>query len=101
MKDHLQRFLSDIQPFDMLDEEELNTVARALTKVHYTRDMVLFVQNKTVVDHVYIVLEGKLERYIVEDGQKTLQDELGEKAVYGALSILFNKGLAISTIRCV
>ena len=101
MKDHLQRFLSDIPPFDQLDEEELNGLARALTKVHYTRDMVLFVQNKTVVDHVYIVLEGKLERYILEDGQKTLQDHLGEKAVYGALSILFNKGLAISTIRCV
>src|SRR6056297_831371 len=101
MTDHLPRFLSEIPPFNLLSENELNAVSQALSKVHYSRGMVIFVQNKTVVDHVYIVLEGKLERYILEDGQKKLQDILEEKSVYGALSILFNKGLAISTIRCV
>lgn len=98
MNEPLARFLSAVPPFDILPEDQVRDTARLLFKVHYFRDMVLFVQDKTIVNHVYILMEGRLERYILEGGKKIVQGELGEKDIYGALSILFNKGIAISTV---
>ncbi|MFW6082047.1 MAG: DUF294 nucleotidyltransferase-like domain-containing protein [Desulfosalsimonas sp.] len=99
MNSQLIDFLASVPPFDVLPEHELRKTARDLSKSHRYRDMVLFVQNKTVLSFVYILLEGKLEKYIQEDDQKTLDGTLEEKSIYGGLSILFNKGISIRTVQ--
>ncbi|MBS0013399.1 MAG: CBS domain-containing protein [Desulfobacterales bacterium] len=99
MSSSLFDFLSTVPPFDLLPEHELRKAAQELTKSHRYRDMVLFVQNKTVLNYVYILLEGRLEKYIQDGDKKTLDGELEEKSIYGALSILFNKSISIRTVQ--
>ncbi|MFO7931541.1 MAG: DUF294 nucleotidyltransferase-like domain-containing protein [Desulfosalsimonas sp.] len=99
MNSQLVDFLSSVPPFDVLPEHELRKTVQDLTKSHRYRDMVLFVQNKTVLNYVYILLEGRLEKYIQEDNEKTLDGNLEEKSIYGGLSILFNKGVSIRTVQ--
>ncbi len=99
MEQRLLQFLSDVPPFHLLPENRLSQVAASLKKSHHFKDMVLFVQNKTMLNYVYIVLEGRLEQYILDGNEKALKGFLSQKDIYGGLSILFNKGLSIRTVR--
>lgn len=99
MEQRLIQFLSDVPPFHILTENRLSELASSLKKSHHFKDMVLFVQNKTMLNYIYIVLEGRLEQYILDSNEKTLKGFLSQKDVYGGLSILFNKGLSIRTVR--
>ncbi len=99
MPSRLINFLAQVSPFDLLPEHELSRVAQDLSKSHHHRDMVLFVQNKTILNSIYILLEGRLEQFIQEGEQKQLVGFLQEKSVYGGLSVLFNKGVSIRTVR--
>ncbi|MFO7838031.1 MAG: DUF294 nucleotidyltransferase-like domain-containing protein [Desulfosalsimonadaceae bacterium] len=99
MNSQLLEFLSTVPPFTLLPEHELRKAARDLTKSHRYRDMVLFVQNKTMLNYIYILLEGRLEKYIQEGEEKTLDGVLEERSIYGGLSILFNKGISIRTVQ--
>ncbi len=97
--DGTRNFLSDFSPFDLLSEADRDLVARSISKSHHFRDMTLFVQNKTILNYVYIVFQGRLERFIMDGDTKVLHATLEEKAIYGGLSILFNKGVSIRTVR--
>lgn len=97
--DGIRNFLSDFSPFDLLSEEDRDLAARSLSKSHQFRDMTLFVQNKTILNYLYIVFEGRLERFIAEGDTKSMHAFLEEKDVYGGLSLLFNKGISIRTVR--
>ncbi len=99
MTSQLLAFLSTVPPFDLLPEHELRQAAQSLVKSHRYRDMVLFVQNKTLLNYLYILLEGRLEKYIQDGDEKTLDGVLEEKSIYGGLSILFNKGISIRTVQ--
>ncbi|MFP4258878.1 MAG: DUF294 nucleotidyltransferase-like domain-containing protein [Desulfovermiculus sp.] len=99
--DHIRTFLSEVNPFHVLSETHLDLAARSLTKSHHFQDMTLFVQNKTILNYVYIVFQGRLEQFILDGETKTLRGFLQEKDLYGGLSILFNKGISIRTVRTV
>jgi CBS domain-containing protein len=99
-KDKKLDFLSRVHPFAELPEQDLEKAAQSLSKSHFYKDMTLFVQGKTILNYVYIVLEGQLEQYIRESDQKLLRSFLGEGDIYGGLSVLFNKGTSIRTVRC-
>jgi CBS domain-containing protein len=99
MEQRLVDFLADVPPFHLLSVKKQAECVSALRKSHHLKDMVLFVQNKTMLNYIYIVLEGRLEQYILEDNEKSLKGFLGQKDLYGGLSILFNKGLSIRTVR--
>jgi len=100
-KDQAVRFISSKPPFDLLSQSEIETVAGSLTKSHHYRDMTLFVQNKTVLNHVFIVFQGRLEQYIQENEDKLLRSFLEEGDIYGGISILFNRGVSIRTVRSI
>jgi len=100
MNNHFQKFLSQVSPFDNLSEVDLKQAAQALSISHHYKDMTLFVQGKTSLNYVYIVFQGRLEQYILEDNEKSVRSFINEKEIYGALSILFNKGISIRTVRC-
>jgi len=91
-------FLATVKPFDSLPREALEKLALNLSRINYPTDKVLFVQNRTKLNQVYIVAEGKLEKYLQEQDRKELIQVLEPGSTYGGLSILFNKGLSIRTV---
>lgn len=92
-------FLSSVEPFDMLPEKEIATAAQSLSHAGFPADRTLFVQNKSYLNHIYIVSSGKLEKFILEEESKKLCENLREKSIYGGLSVLFNKSISIRTVR--
>ena len=98
MNSEAVRFLATVEPFDLLSEDELRKTAQNLSQNSYPPDRILFVQNKTILNHVYIIAEGKLEKYIQGPDRKDLSEILEEKSIYGGLSTLFNRSLSIRTV---
>ncbi len=99
MSEAKKKFLTTVAPFDALPEAELDALSKSLSTSQHYRDMTLFVQGTTILDYVYIVFDGRLEQFIQEGGEKVLRGFLSEKDIYGGLSILFNNGLSIRTVR--
>jgi CBS domain-containing protein len=99
MSNQTVAFLATVKPFDLLSEDELQKTAQNLSQNNYTSDKILFVQNKTFLNQVYIVAEGRLEKYIQEQGRKDLSEVLEAGNIYGGLSTLFNRSLSIRTVK--
>lgn len=94
-------FLSGIDPFSFLPEEDLELAAGALSRVSYPKNTVLFVQGKTRVGYLYILQKGAAERYYEENGEKTMRGILSEGDIYGGISMLLNDGLSVRTMEVV
>ena len=95
----LRAFLAECPPFNLLSEADRELAVGALSQSHHFRDMTLFVQNKTILNYMYIVFQGRLEQFIRDNDEKLLYGILEEKDTYGGLSLLFNKGISIRTVR--
>jgi CBS domain-containing protein len=98
MNNETVRFLASVEPFNLLSEDELGQTAQNLLQNSHPPGKILFVQNKTILTHVYIIAEGKLEKYIEGENRKDLNEVLEEKSIYGGLSTLFNRSLSIRTV---
>ena len=59
----------------------------------------LFIQGQSKLEYLYIIKKGAAERYFEENDEKTLRGMMGEGDMYGGISMLMNKGLAIRTLR--
>ena len=94
-------FLSGVDPFTFLPEEEIEHAAGSLSRVSYPKGTVLFVQGKTRVGYLYILQKGAAERYYEEKGEKTMREILSEGGIYGGISILLNDGLSVRTMAVV
>ncbi|MFP4671310.1 MAG: DUF294 nucleotidyltransferase-like domain-containing protein [Desulfohalobiaceae bacterium] len=92
-------FLQAIEPFSLLPRTELEAVASQLSPSHYHPKMTLFVQDTTIITHVILVHQGRLEYVLSEQGSNVSSQVLQENNIYGALSLLFNNGLSIGTVR--
>jgi CBS domain-containing protein len=92
-------FLQSIEPFSLLSEHQLQEIASHLSPSHYHPRMTLFVQDTTIITHIILLHQGRLEYTLSEQGQTVTSQTLQEKSVYGALSLLFNNGLSIGTVR--
>ena len=92
-------FLTEVDPFSFLPEEELKKIAGELSIVHYPKDTVVFVQGQSRVDGLYIIQKGAAERYYVENNEKILQGLLGEGDSFGGISMLLNDLIAVRTLR--
>ena len=91
-------FLGTVTPFDLLSGKELRKIAQNLSRSSYPSGKVLFVQDKTFLNQIYIIAQGRLEKYIQEQDRKRLSEVLEEKSIYGGLSTLFNRSLSIRTV---
>jgi len=92
-------FLSHTVPFSFLSKNELEKTASQIKIVYYPENTVLFIQDKTQMDCLYIIQKGAAERYYEEGNKKTLRGLLGEGDVYGGISILLNKGISVRTLK--
>jgi CBS domain-containing protein len=59
----------------------------------------LFIQGQSNLEYLYIIKNGAAERYFEENDKKTLRGMLGEGDMYGGISMLMNKGIAIRSLR--
>ena len=94
-------FLSGVDPFSFLPEEEIERAAGSLSRVSYPKGTVLFVQGKTRVGYLYILQTGAAERYYEENGEKKMRGILSEGDIYGGISMLLNDGLSVRTMEVV
>lgn len=99
MNNQTVAFLATVTPFDLLSENEIQKAAQSLSRSSHPPDKILFVQNRTYLKHVYIVVEGQLEKYIQEQGRKDLVESIEPKNIYGGLSSLFNRSISIRTVK--
>jgi len=91
--------LAEVEPFDLLPEQEIRKTSQSLTETSYPSDRILFVQNKTILGGVHIVIRGRLEKYILAHERKSLSEVLEKHSIYGGLSILFNRSISIRTVK--
>ncbi len=96
-----KEFLSQIAPFYILPDQEIESIAQALVKVSYTKDTLIFIQGTTKIDSLYLVWQGRLERFIISQEEPILRGFLGPANTYGGLSLLFNDGVSIRTVKSV
>ena len=92
-------FLSGIEPFTFLSENQIAIAAEKLTVVHYPKDRVLLTQGRSRVGHLYIIQKGSAERYFEDEGRKSFRDILGDGDIYGGISMLLNDGISVRTLR--
>lgn len=82
-------FLSEIMPFNTLDQDTLTTVAHHCRIDFFPKGTRLFVAGETDVSHLYLIQQGGVKCYIVDDeGEVTLKDYRGEGAAFGALALI-------------
>jgi len=99
MTTHTANVLGKIEPFSRLPERMLQEIPASLGTSHYFQGMTLFVQNKTRLSSFSVVLQGELEQYILESGEKSLRRVLNQGDTYGGLSLLFNQGVSLYMVQ--
>ena len=99
MNENAFKFLSGVAPFSFLPEEELKKIASEVSTVHYPKDTILFVQERSRIECLYIIQKGAAERYYEQNGKKTLHVFLNEGEVFGGISMLLNDGIAVRTLK--
>ncbi|CAB1058863.1 Predicted signal-transduction protein containing cAMP-binding and CBS domains [Olavius sp. associated proteobacterium Delta 1] len=92
-------FISGLVPFTFLPEEEISRIAASISIINYPEDTMLFIQGQSKLEYLYIIKKGAADRYFEEKDKKTLRGMLGEGDMYGGISMLMNKGLAIRSLR--
>ena len=82
-------FLKKVPPFQFLDDEKLQTVARNLSLEFYPKDMVILKQDEPPSDALRIIKKGgvKISR-ISESGDEVVIDYRGEGDTFGFLSMV-------------
>jgi CBS domain-containing protein len=94
-------FLSGVDPFTFLPEDEIDRAAKQLSRASFPKGTVLFVQGRTRLGYLYILQRGAAERYYEETGEKTMRGILSEGDIYGGISMLLNDGLAVRTMEVI
>ncbi|MCP4631108.1 MAG: cyclic nucleotide-binding domain-containing protein [bacterium] len=92
-------FISGLVPFSFLPEEEIDRIAASISIINYPKDTMLFIQGQSKLEYLYIIKKGAAERYFEESDEKTLRGMLGEGDMYGGISMMMNKSIAIRTLR--
>lgn len=94
-------FLSGIDPFTFLPEDEIDRTAKELSRASFPQGAVLFVQGRTRLGYLYILQKGAAERYYEENGEKKMRELLSEGDIYGGISMLLNDGISVRTMEVV
>lgn len=82
-------FFREVMPFNTLDEEQLNKLARHCRIDFFPKGTRLFTTGETEVKDLYVIQRGGIKGFIVDDeGEVTLKDYRGEGSVFGALALI-------------
>lgn len=82
-------FFREVIPFNTLDEEGLNRLARHCRIDFFPKGTRLFKTGETEVKYLYVIQRGGIKSFIVDDqGEVTLKDYRGEGSAVGALALI-------------
>ncbi|MCI5223289.1 MAG: cyclic nucleotide-binding domain-containing protein [Candidatus Electrothrix sp. AR4] len=89
-------FLGNIMPFNELDEQTINTVARHVRVDFFPKGTRILQAGETEITHLYLIQQGGVKSFIMDDeGEVTLKDYRGEGSYIGALGII--RGMMLTT----
>jgi len=97
-KGKAQNFLSTVEPFVFLPEDEIEKISDSLYLIHYPKNLVMFFQGQSRLRFLYILYKGVAEQYYEDAGEKTMINKLGERDIYGGISLLLNQGISLRTL---
>ena len=92
-------FISKVEPFSRLPQDELQQAVAQMSMVRYPKGTILAVQGKTTLEKISIISSGTLELYFERQGRKILRGLLKAGDIFGGKSILMNSGLSIRGVR--
>jgi len=95
----VRRFLSTIEPFSFLPNDELDRIAGEMTVVQYFKGTIPFVQEATRIGYLYILQKGSAERYFEENGTRSVLELMEEGDIYGGISMLLQDGISVRTVK--
>ncbi len=96
--DNAKRMLANTAPFSFMRKEDINKTALMLSVVSFPKNVLLFTQNESKIEHIYILRSGLATRGRIEDNNKN--EKIMEKGdIFGGYSILANKGIAFESIK--
>ncbi len=82
-------FLKKTIPFHQLPKDTLDKIAKEVTIDFFPEGTIIFKQQETVVEHLYIIQKGGVKIYLKdEEGMVTLKDFRGEGSYIGALPMI-------------
>lgn len=91
--------IAGIPPFSFLPEEKIESLASHFTMETHEKGKILFVQEISKVEHVYIILKGSAELSFEHEQEKTLKGILAEGDTFGGISILMNNSIPVRTLK--
>ncbi len=87
--DDVMAFLNKVPPFQFLDDENIQAVARNLSMEFYPKDMVILRQDGPPSDALRIIKKGGVKLILVaDDGNEVVIDYRGEGDTFGFLSMV-------------
>lgn len=96
---NLVEFLKTISPFPTLGELVLQELANQLQETTFHKESVVYLQDRTRMSGLDIVVQGGYEIFFYDSEQKKRMTQvLGPGTSYGGMSILLNKSRSIRTV---
>ena len=92
--EEISRFFGKVPAFQELSKDQIHKLSKKALITYFQAGTQLFLQGNTPLEGVYIILRGELE-LSYESSEEIRHDSLGRGDVYGALSILRNKGISL------
>lgn len=96
----IQGFIQSIPAFENLPEDVLRHLAKNCRIDYAARGARLWVQDQTMVEDICLVVSGAVELYD-ETAEDQRQDLLEKGQMFGGLSLLRNKGVAVRSARTI
>ena len=91
--------ISDISPFSLLPVNEQENVLSAFSVITLKRGTVLLEQEISQLDKFYLFFKGLGQYYFQEFNTKILKGTLEPGDNFGGLSLIFNEGMAIRSLK--
>ena len=92
-------YLSKIEPFSFLPENEIHHIADSIQIEFYNKKKILFRQSISKIDKIYILKEGSADRFHEDIYKKLVTVPLHTGDVFGGISILLNESVAVRSLE--
>ncbi len=99
MDSQVYDYLSRMDHFSFLPEEDRRKLAEAAEPVSLSKGTRYAVQGETPIESVLIVREGTLTLYHEKDGDRDLAGHIKPGEVFGGITILMNGGISLRTVQ--
>ncbi|MDO9559528.1 MAG: DUF294 nucleotidyltransferase-like domain-containing protein [Syntrophales bacterium] len=93
------QFLSNLRPFSFLPDQEVQSMAAEMVTVNHPKDVFLFIQGRSKVEHLHILKKGAVERYYREKNKDLMRARLREGDFFGGISMLLHDGISVCMFR--